>query len=85
MTMPVDLLLADGEAAGQSVFHVHLHVVPRFVGDGFGLKFSPNYFFLPPRAEPDDIAGGIRNAVQRYRASRRASLREMSASKPLMT
>src|SRR5262245_55529620 len=25
----VNLLLADGEAAGQSVFHTHLHVVPR--------------------------------------------------------
>ena len=60
----VNLLLADGEAAGQSVFHAHLHVVPRFVGDGFGLKFSPNYFVLPPRAELDDIARGIRSAMR---------------------
>jgi histidine triad (HIT) family protein len=60
----VNLLLADGEAAGQSVFHAHLHVVPRFVGDGFGLKFSPNYFVLPPRAELDDIARGIRNGLR---------------------
>src|SRR5262244_2448057 len=39
-------------------------VIPRFVGDGFGFKFSPNYFVLPPRAELDDIAKGIRNALQ---------------------
>ncbi|AHI00936.1 HIT family protein [Kutzneria viridogrisea] len=29
----VNLLLADGEAAGQTVFHVHLHVIPRHAGD----------------------------------------------------
>ncbi len=31
----VNVLLADGEAAFQEVFHVHLHVFPRFRGDGF--------------------------------------------------
>ncbi|MFE6176189.1 HIT family protein [Streptomyces sp. NPDC056464] len=31
----VNLFLADGEAAFQEVFHVHLHVFPRFAGDGF--------------------------------------------------
>lgn len=37
----VNFLLADGEAAGrQEVFHVHLHVIPRFEGDGFGLTRS---------------------------------------------
>ncbi|GAA3125798.1 MULTISPECIES: HIT family protein [Nonomuraea] len=30
----VRLSLADGVAAGQDVFHLHLHVVPRHPGDG---------------------------------------------------
>jgi histidine triad (HIT) family protein len=59
----VNLLLADGKAAGPSVLHAHLHVVPRFPGDGFGWKFSPSYFVLPPRAELDRIAMGIRNTM----------------------
>lgn len=29
----INLFLADGEAAGQEVFHVHLHVVPRTADD----------------------------------------------------
>ena len=40
----VNLFLADGEAAMQEIFHVHLHVFPRFRNDGFGLKFSPEYY-----------------------------------------
>ncbi|REJ04680.1 HIT family protein [Microbacterium bovistercoris] len=31
----INLLLCDGEAANQSVFHVHLHVIPRTAGDGW--------------------------------------------------
>jgi diadenosine tetraphosphate (Ap4A) HIT family hydrolase len=31
-------VLADGTAAGQSVFHCHLHVIPRAAGDGFGFR-----------------------------------------------
>lgn len=34
----VNLFMANGVAAGQSVFHTHLHVIPRFSGDGFGLR-----------------------------------------------
>jgi len=34
----VNLVLADGTAAGQSVFHCHLHVIPRAAGDGFGFR-----------------------------------------------
>jgi histidine triad (HIT) family protein len=47
----VNLFLADGEAAGQEVFHVHLHVIPRFKGDGFGFTFGPEYVKLPGREE----------------------------------
>ncbi len=39
----VNLHMANGAVAGQSVFHAHLHVVPRASGDGFGLKFPPGY------------------------------------------
>lgn len=59
----VDLFLADGAAAGQEVFHVHLHVIPRYAGDGFGFRFGPDYATLPPRAELDRIAAAVRAAA----------------------
>lgn len=31
----VNLFYADGEAANQTVFHAHLHVIPRYDDDGF--------------------------------------------------
>jgi len=54
-----NLLLADGEAAGQEVFHCHLHVIPRFGGDGFGFRFAPDHGRLPPREELDRVAGEV--------------------------
>jgi histidine triad (HIT) family protein len=60
----VNLFLADGEAAMQEVFHVHLHVIPRYRGDGFGLKFGPNYFHRPPRDELDRVAALLRDALR---------------------
>lgn len=59
----VDLFLADGEAAGQEVFHVHLHVIPRFGGDGFGFHFGPDYFRRPERATLDALAETIRAEI----------------------
>jgi histidine triad (HIT) family protein len=59
----VNLFLADGEAAGQDVFHVHLHVIPRYAGDGFGIRFGPRYGHRPPRKELDAIAGKIQGAL----------------------
>jgi histidine triad (HIT) family protein len=59
----VNLFLADGEAAMQEIFHVHLHVFPRFRGDGFGLRFGPTYGVKPPRRELDDVASIIRDAI----------------------
>jgi histidine triad (HIT) family protein len=56
----VNLFLADGEEAGQDVFHVHLHVIPRFSEDGFGFRFSPSYPHKPPRQVLDDTANQIR-------------------------
>lgn len=60
----VNFFLADGVAAGQEVFHVHLHVIPRFRGDGFGLRFGPDYGRLPPRATLDEIATKIQQVFK---------------------
>jgi histidine triad (HIT) family protein len=57
----VNLFLADGEAAGQEVFHVHLHVFPRFVGDTFKLEGDQSVF--PPRQELEEVAGKIKGAM----------------------
>ncbi|MEO8539947.1 MAG: HIT family protein [bacterium] len=59
----VNLLVADGEAAGQEVFHLHLHVIPRFAGDGFGFRFNRAYYKLPTRDDLDEVAGGVRAAL----------------------
>ena len=59
----VNLFAADGAAAGQEVFHVHLHVIPRFRGDGFGFRFGPKYGQRPPRSDLDDLAARIRSAL----------------------
>lgn len=53
----INLFLADGAAAGQEVFHVHMHVLPRFAGDGFGL--SLRYGPTPQRATLDNHAAAI--------------------------
>jgi histidine triad (HIT) family protein len=58
----VNFFLADGEAAMQEVFHSHLHVFPRFKGDGFGLKHSPEYFTKPSWESLGQVAKLIHDA-----------------------
>ena len=56
----INLFLADGEAAFQEVFHVHMHIIPRFRGDSF--KIKADWSRQPSRADLDDVAGKIRGA-----------------------
>jgi histidine triad (HIT) family protein len=60
----VNLFFADGEAAMQEVFHAHLHVFPRFTGDGFGLRFSENYNHRPLREALEEAAVKIRVSLK---------------------
>ncbi len=59
----VNLFLADGEAAFQEVFHVHLHVFPRYTGDAF--RMIADWENFRPRDELDSVAADLRAAYQR--------------------
>lgn len=37
----MNLLQNNGKAAGQTVFHFHLHIIPRNEGDGIDVKWNP--------------------------------------------
>lgn len=60
----LNLFLADGAVAFQTVFHVHLHVVPRVKGDGFGLTFGPSYLSPPTREALEETAAAIRRSLE---------------------
>ena len=61
----VNLFVADGEVAFQDVPHFHVHVIPRYPNDGFGLVFPPNYEWPHSRGELDTIASALRDASSR--------------------
>ena len=50
----INLFLADGESAFQEIFHLHLHVFPRFKGDSF--KIDADWSMNPSRQELNDVA-----------------------------
>ena len=57
----VNLFLADGEAAFQEVFHLHLHLFPHFAGDQFTI--SAAWSVRPSRAALDAVVARIRAAL----------------------
>ncbi len=57
----INLLQSSGPAAGQSVFHLHFHVIPRHSGDG--LRF--NWQMVPgDKADIERIAALIRARIE---------------------
>lgn len=58
----VNLLVMDGEVAFQDVPHFHVHMIPRYPGDGFSLEFPKTYEHPPSRAELEAVANAIRTA-----------------------
>lgn len=59
----INLFLADGEAAFQEIFHVHMHVFPRYAGDGF--KVIADWDVRTPREELNRVARQIEQAYDR--------------------
>jgi diadenosine tetraphosphate (Ap4A) HIT family hydrolase len=58
----VNLFVADGEAAWQTVFHTHLHVIPRW-GRSDGLRLIAKGRRQPVRAELDRLATSLAAAL----------------------
>ncbi len=58
----INVFLADGEAAFQEIFHFHLHVFPRYRGDGFSIDAD---WSARPRALLDADAQAVRSALGR--------------------
>jgi histidine triad (HIT) family protein len=55
----VNLVLSDGRAAGQDVFHMHLHVKPRWEGDDVRLTWNTTTVLDAERA-------ALANAIRTY-------------------
>lgn len=53
----INLFYADGEAALQEIFHAHLHVIPRYPGDGFTI--DADWGTNPSHEELDEIVAII--------------------------
>jgi histidine triad (HIT) family protein len=53
---------ANGKAAGQTVFHYHVHLVPRYEGDGMALTWPVKN---PPREKLEEAAAKIRASMPR--------------------
>lgn len=56
---------ANGRAAGQEVLHLHVHILPRFNQDAFGLRFPKNYPREEARQVLDRMARKIRSIAER--------------------
>jgi histidine triad (HIT) family protein len=57
----VNMFLADGEAAFQEIFHVHLHVFPRTSGDNFRIHAD---WRKRNRVELDATAQEVREGIR---------------------
>ena len=53
---------ANGKPAGQTVFHYHVHLVPRHEGDGMALTWPAKN---PPREKLAEYATALRESLRR--------------------
>lgn len=56
----MNILQNNGKVAGQTVFHFHLHLIPRFNGDGINFKWETKKY---TKEELDAIATSIASEI----------------------
>ena len=52
----------NGLSAGQTMFHIHWHIIPRFDGDGLGVWEQGKY---PDAAAMQDMAGKVASYLEK--------------------
>lgn len=57
----VNLLQNNGEAAGQTVYHLHIHLIPRYKGDNVKLSWEHDEY---AEGEAADLAAAIAARIQ---------------------
>jgi histidine triad (HIT) family protein len=60
----MNIVINSGAAAGQDVFHYHLHIIPRRAGDGFDIPLPFPGSPMPNRMQLDAQAARIIAALQ---------------------
>jgi histidine triad (HIT) family protein len=56
----MNLITSDGRVAEQTVFHLHLHLVPRWQDDGFGQIWPTGHRY--ENVDKTNLAGSIKSA-----------------------
>ena len=60
----MNIVVNSGRAAGQDVFHYHVHLIPRKVGDGFDIPLPFNGSPMPDRTQLDACAVRIISSLR---------------------
>ena len=56
----INLLQNNGEAAGQTVFHFHMHLIPRYMDDPVNITWTPSEY---GNGEAAELAAKIRGKL----------------------
>ena len=60
----MNIVVNSGAAAGQNIFHYHVHLIPRKTGDGFDIPLPFDGSLMPDRTQLDATAARIISALR---------------------
>ena len=63
-TPDINMVVSSGKAAGQDVFHYHMHLIPRKADDGFDVPLPFAGSAMPAREQLDACAARIISALR---------------------